>query len=216
MKIKAALFFSVFILASGCQLESKTSEDNFDPSQVVAQVRTINLTASAQTGVATLNWQAPDGVEQLMLYSAKESIAALDDLSNINTLDSGQETVVEGSEYQLSGLEDGHYYFFLLTGSSTSTTQFRSREIQLLVRDQSIAFQAPINDSGRLSPADNVASCDPQHQDCGSGRDFSHNDNSDGFAGFSFTKLDQQGRELAADAEQWHCVRDMSPGWFGR
>ncbi|WP_420588934.1 DUF1566 domain-containing protein [Bacterioplanoides sp.] len=211
MKIKIALMISV-VFISGCQLESKTSADNFDPSQVVAQVRAINLTASAQSNGAVLSWKAPDGVGNLKLYSARESISELDDLNNIHTLEHGLEINVAGNQHHLTGLENGHYYFFLLVGSGITEVEFRSREIQLLVRDQSIAFQTPINDSGRLQPDIGVSSCQAQHQDCGSGRDMSHNDNSDGFAGFSFTKLDQQGRDLAATAEQWHCAKDNVTG----
>lgn len=45
-------------------------------------------------------------------------------------------------------------------------------------------------------------------QDCSHGRDLTHNDNSDGHAGFSFTKLDASGNELLSSASQWSCVRD--------
>ena len=45
-------------------------------------------------------------------------------------------------------------------------------------------------------------------QDCHQGRDATHNDNSDGHGGFSFTKLDQSGNSLPASAPTWSCVRD--------
>jgi len=49
-------------------------------------------------------------------------------------------------------------------------------------------------------------------QDCHQGRDVTHNDDSDGHAGFSYTKLDMNGNNLPASATQWSCVRDNVTG----
>jgi len=49
-------------------------------------------------------------------------------------------------------------------------------------------------------------------QDAQSGRDVTNNDDSDGHAGFSFTKLDGNGNPLAAGAATWSCVRDNVTG----
>jgi len=49
-------------------------------------------------------------------------------------------------------------------------------------------------------------------QDCSHGRDFTHNDDSDGHAGFSYTKLDANGNPLAASATEWSCVLDHVTG----
>ena len=49
-------------------------------------------------------------------------------------------------------------------------------------------------------------------QDCSHGRDATNNHGSDGHAGFSFTKLDINGNDLAASASQWSCVRDNVTG----
>lgn len=49
-------------------------------------------------------------------------------------------------------------------------------------------------------------------QDAESGRDFTHNDDSDGHAGFSFTKLDSTGSPLPAIASEWDCVKDNVTG----
>lgn len=45
-------------------------------------------------------------------------------------------------------------------------------------------------------------------QGCSSGLDATNNDNSDGKAGFSYTKLDVNGQDLPASASTWTCVRD--------
>ena len=52
----------------------------------------------------------------------------------------------------------------------------------------------------------------PAGQDAVYGRDVTHNDNSDGLAGFSFNKIDENGQVLAHDATQWRCVQDKVTG----
>lgn len=49
-------------------------------------------------------------------------------------------------------------------------------------------------------------------QDCSQGRDSTHNDDSDGHGGFSFSKLDANGSVLASSALDWNCVRDNVTG----
>jgi hypothetical protein len=52
----------------------------------------------------------------------------------------------------------------------------------------------------------------PAGQDALFGRDSTVNDDSDGHAGFSFTKIDSNGNVLAADASSWDCVLDNVTG----
>ena len=52
----------------------------------------------------------------------------------------------------------------------------------------------------------------PATQDGQSGRDYTNNDDSDGVAGFSFTKISSTGKALAADATSWACVKDNVTG----
>jgi hypothetical protein len=49
-------------------------------------------------------------------------------------------------------------------------------------------------------------------QDAEFGRDLTHNDDSDGADGFSFTKLDAEGNDLPRSATAWSCVRDNVTG----
>ena len=76
----------------------------------------------------------------------------------------------------------------------------------------------PLNDTGVTSCADLFSSsrtCPINRfpgQDAEHGRDVTHADDSDGHAGFSFTKLDAGGNDLPAGATQWSCVRDNTTG----
>ena len=51
-----------------------------------------------------------------------------------------------------------------------------------------------------------------EYQDCYYGRELTHNDDSDGRAGFSYIKVSSNGTELAADASEWDCVKDQVTG----
>ena len=76
----------------------------------------------------------------------------------------------------------------------------------------------PLNDTGITLCADATSNSLPcpvdgfPGQDAESGRDVTHNDDSDGHAGFSFTKLDENGHPLPASADHWSCVRDNVTG----
>ena len=77
----------------------------------------------------------------------------------------------------------------------------------------------PLNDTGITwggdYPSGNNSTCTSNisaPQDCHQGRDTTHNDDSDGHAGFSFTKLDANGNPLPASATSWSCVKDNVTG----
>lgn len=80
------------------------------------------------------------------------------------------------------------------------------------------ARRTAVNDTGVVTArgdSSNLNDCTATtaaQQDCNTGRDTTHHDDSDGVAGFSFTKLDSSGNELAANATTWSCVRDNVTG----
>lgn len=92
------------------------------------------------------------------------------------------------------------------------------KAIKQVLQKQAIS---PLNDTGITwggeYPSGNNATCtsattDITAQDCSHGRDVTHNDDSDGHAGFSFTKLDSNGNPLPASATSWTCIRDNVTG----
>jgi len=107
-------------------------------------------------------------------------------------------------------------YYFIVTALSDDIESMASTEI---TAKPFIASTPPVqpllNDTGLTFggdyPSGNNIDCSGDsvlQQDCSSGRDSTHNDNSDGHAGFSYTKLDSSGNELPATAENWNCVKD--------
>jgi len=69
----------------------------------------------------------------------------------------------------------------------------------------------PLNDTG-ITHSLLDETCVDTAQDCGFGRDATDNDDADGHAGFSFTKLDSTGDDLAVSATSWDCVKDNVTG----
>ena len=63
------------------------------------------------------------------------------------------------------------------------------------------------NDTGITSCASTTGK-----EDCNYGRDVNSNDNTNGYAGFNYTKLDSSGNDLESDAIPWSCVRDNISG----
>ncbi len=77
---------------------------------------------------------------------------------------------------------------------------------------------SPLNDTGITFCSDgafNVNSCGISQyprQDAEFGRDFFDNNDKDGHAGFSFTKIGSKGETLPLDAKVWACVKDNVTG----
>lgn len=75
------------------------------------------------------------------------------------------------------------------------------------LNDTGTVYCANLDNNGLTCPVDGLSGQDAEH-----GRDVTHNDDSDGHAGFSFTKLDADGIPLPASARNWSCVKDNVTG----
>ncbi len=90
--------------------------------------------------------------------------------------------------------------------------------ITLLLEEDTAVYRL-LNDTGivfrRDSGDENNTDCSSDitvPQDCNQGRDVTHPSDSDGHAGFSYTKVDASGNALAASASSWSCVKDNVTG----
>jgi hypothetical protein len=85
-------------------------------------------------------------------------------------------------------------------------------------------FKIRLNDTGIISCSNNTKNglrCPVVGflgQDAQYGRDKTLNNNTDGYAGFSFTKINSAGKALPANAPKWNCVKDNVTGllWEGK
>lgn len=105
------------------------------------------------------------------------------------------------------------WFVYFNLGYSSNDGKGFSKFIRL-VRYESVK----LNDTGIAncsSATTNNLSCpisDFPNQDAQSGRDVTNNDDSDGHAGFSFTKISSTGASLPASATSWNCVKDNITG----
>ena len=120
-----------------------------------------------------------------------------------------------------SGLTNGTTYYYWIEASLNGSSERSAQPISAQPQSAASAIEptAPLNDTGMVvggnsatGLSSNCSSDITAPQDCHQGRDFTDNDDSDGHAGFSFTKLDNAGNPLAASASSWSCVQDNVTG----
>jgi hypothetical protein len=127
-----------------------------------------------------------------------------------------------GTSVVLTATAGTDYQFASWTGcdssSGTSCTLAMSAAKIVKATYAKIIAINPLNDtgtdwcqSGDLRIADCPVAGYP-NQDAEGGRDYTSRDDSDGHAGFSFTKLDGDGNPLSTSANDWSCVRDNVTG----
>jgi hypothetical protein len=121
-----------------------------------------------------------------------------------------------GFAYNSSSV-DGVVSIFADIGSGSAAYDQAVNAIDAAIAADTVNL--PLNDTGLTwggnIPDGNNESCIGEtiaEQDCSHGRDATHNDDSDGHAGFSFTKLDTSGNDLEASAGTWSCVKDNITG----
>ncbi|MCP3951498.1 MAG: DUF1566 domain-containing protein, partial [Desulfobacterales bacterium] len=117
--------------------------------------------------------------------------------------------------YTVTELANGTTYYFVVTSTVDSIESGAGNEVtatphRLLLNDTGITWGGDDISGNNATCTSNISS----PQDCNQGRDAdaTNNDNSDGHAGFSFTKLDANGDALAASASSWLCVKDNVTG----
>jgi len=83
---------------------------------------------------------------------------------------------------------------------------------QPALNDTGVTVYITDANDGNAPLVSTIAPADWPNQDAAFGRDALAGDDSDGRAGFRFSKLDGDGRPLPADAPTWDCVRDEVTG----
>ena len=120
-----------------------------------------------------------------------------------------------------TGLTNGTTYYYWIEATLDGVIQRSVAPISATPQEPTTGIVATgaLNDTGIDWGGDyesgNNADCSSNidaTQDCDHGRDATHDDDSDGHAGFSFTKLDSSGNPLAASATEWSCVQDNVTG----
>ena len=186
-----------------------------------ANILPADFTATAASAQVTLNWTPHSGSTTYNIYRSTDPDCELDSYATACTTSAGAlfTSVVPG--FIDSNLTDGTTYYYWIEALLNGSTQRAASPISATLQPSAITEPIPgtLNDTGSDWGGDydngNNSACSSNvsaPQDCHQGRDATHDDDSDGHAGFSFTKLDSSGNALEADAWIWYCVQDNVTG----
>lgn len=202
------------------EFNAGTSPDNVEDMP-------INLTAYVGNGLVNLTWsdnQAGDYTYGFCIRSfpfelpigTHESFPCEDFL-----IERGEQRwqATQVSPDVVKNLDNDHPYYFAVLAKDMSTGRVRaSAVVPATPTAGTIPATSKLNDTGITtcsSANQNGQPCpllDYPGQDGDFGRDVTANDDSDGHAGFSFTKISSTGQELPSSATEWSCVKDNVTG----
>lgn len=189
---------------------------------VIIQVKPLAVIPNPQVQItpidpdgALLKWQLISGISKYFICQAQEPIV---DVTKCTTYKLGKWIpVTDATSYQATQLRMNETtYFRVVAEDANGKRSSGSTEVKItpILAKPTLS----LNDTGVtycLDQPNNVCSTLDKSfllQDAFAGRDFTHNNDSDGHAGFSFTKLSAQGTALAANATSWNCVQDNVTG----
>ena len=185
----------------------------------------VDFDATGDLAKAILTWTEVSGITYDVYRSSDANCDVLTHFNSSSSCTDGQlyNSATTGMEDTGLAAETTYYYWIQATRSSDSTTQASLTPISAttiamgVLNDTGMYYAGNYADtsSSTHSVSDDCSSninADDAHQDCHFGRDVTHNYSSDGKYGFSFTKLDSDGNDLAASANSWSCVRDNVTG----
>jgi len=172
----------------------------------------LKVTANAGDTQVTLSWKKLATISaQSVCYTTTSLKSPLDcEKSNGSTLLTNQTNPAV-----INNLINGKKYYFVVTAENTNGS-FASSSVITATPKQ--GEKSTLNDTGITTCSDNSTNgltCpihDFPNQDAQVGRDATKNDDSDGHAGFSFTKISDSGATLSASATSWNCVKDNVTG----
>ena len=187
-----------------------------------ANILPADFTATAASAQVTLTWTPYSSSTTYNIYRSTDPNCELDSYATACSSSAGAlfPSVVPG--FIDSSLTDGTTYYYWIEALLNGSTQRAASPISATPQPSAITEPIPgtLNDTGVDWGGDydngNNSDCSSNvsaPQDCHQGRDATtHDDDSDGHAGFSFTKLDSSGNALEADAWIWYCVQDNVTG----
>ncbi|AYQ56162.1 hypothetical protein MS2017_0418 [Bathymodiolus thermophilus thioautotrophic gill symbiont] len=197
--------------------------------------------AVAGNGQIKVSWNTFSPAKSYNIYYAQQSFKSLDGhIVNYSTLKDG--TFIPNAkvqkcsnspkckngnnyDYTIKGLSNNVQYYVVVTPVDSQGVEGHvSKQVKVTPRaglgvlnDTGITFggyEPDLTKKNRGKKGNDIdcTSNIKSKQDCHQGRDATHNNDSDGHAGFSFTKISNTGAPLAATATNWSCVKDEVTG----
>jgi len=172
----------------------------------------LKVTANAGDTQVTLSWKNLATISaQSVCYTTTSLKSPLDCETSTGAILLKNQT----NPAVVNNLINDKQYYFVVTAENSNGSFANSNVIAATPKK---GEKSTLNDTGITTCSDNSTNglaCpinDFPNQDAQVGRDVTHNDNSDGHAGFSFTKISGNGKELPASATEWNCVKDNVTG----
>ncbi|MFD1384503.1 DUF1566 domain-containing protein [Rhodanobacter aciditrophus] len=194
----------------------------------------VSLVAIAGSNAVRLNWNTVLNAESYDVYYSTSEITDSTDLGTINKATVSPTT---DTTYTVTGLSNDVLYYFAVVANSGSASALAGADplttdvgpVKAVTPNSNgldltqFTSTRELNDTGATysltttSHDDTCASpgsLNADYQDCSYGRDNDDqaNADTDGIAGFSFTKIDSTGRKLKSSVEDWDCVLDNVTG----
>ena len=171
--------------------------------------------ATAVSTQASLNWTPYSASTTYNIYRSTNSNC---DLDNYQIVCAASALFTnKSSGFVDTGLTNTATYYYWLEARLGSVTQRSTSPISAalptgVLNDTGIDWGGDYPDGNNADCSSNIDAT----QDCDHGRDATHNDDSDGHAGFSFTRLNADGSEYRGSGiysdEPWSCVQDNVTG----
>ena len=172
-----------------------------------------DFTATAGDSRVTLTWTP---YSESTIYNIYRSTDSACDLDNYNTTCSGGALLSNVTSGMIdTDPNNGTTYYYwieaILDDTQRAINPISARPSQILAAKTGALNDTGVDWSGDYTYGGNNSDCSPDMspvQDCHQGRDATHDDDTDGHAGFSLTKIDSEGSYLDANATEWSCVLD--------
>ena len=175
-----------------------------------------DFTATAGNGQVTLSWTPYSDDTTYNIYRSSDPNCDLDNYSVACSATEGELFSGTVPDFVDVGLTNYTTYHYWIEAAFDGVSERAANPISSTPH---IIASNPLNDTGidwgGDYPSGNNSDCSSNvsaPQDCDQGRDATDNDDSDGHAGFSFTKIDSSGNTLDASATEWSCVLDNVTG----
>ena len=174
-----------------------------------------DFTAVAGVAEVTLDWTPYSDSTTYNIYRSSDPNCDLDNYNTACSASEGELFTNREPGFVDSALTAYTTYYYWIEAIHNGVTQRITNPTLATPTEKTISLNDTGIDWGSDYTFGNNSDCSsnvPAPQDCDQGRDATDNDESDGHAGFSFTKLDSYGNALAANATNWSCVLDNISG----
>ena len=213
---------NLYLYKAGTVLTAKAT-----PELIDLRIRTLGVDRSGNRVRNTFSYNITGNVAPVASFTSKSSghillLNASDSRDQDGQIanyhwDFGDGNSGTGEKLNHTYAEAGNYTVTLSVTDDKGASSSDTAQITVDNRISALAT-GTLNDTGMIRCGDEShwsLTCPMAgfpNQDAEQGRDVTANDNSDGLAGFSFTKVDDKGEALPASATEWSCVKDNVTG----